>query len=152
MKTQLLFTIASAGLLFAIAIQSANASSCSEEIRNLEKDLSSKSTQMGPVSRGTETTSAGAEAPKPGQVPETPATAAMNEAVGGRAASQEDVLRQNQGQPTASEAAQTGRSAETPQMSEAMASLQRARELDKAGKEAECMAAVQQARDQIPSQ
>jgi hypothetical protein len=75
----------------------------------------------------------------------------MNEASKGRVASPEDVLRQNQGQPTASEAAQAGRVAPAPALTDAMASLQRARELDKAGDEAECMAAIQQAKDQIPS-
>jgi hypothetical protein len=119
----------------------------------LEKTLASKDAGMGPVARGTGATppQAGIEVPKAGEVPETAATPVMSEALKGRAASPEDVQRQNQGQPTASEAARAGQVAPTPQLSEAMASLQRARELDKAGKEAECMAAIQEAKDQIPS-
>jgi hypothetical protein len=151
MKTQLLLTVASAGLL--LAVQPADAGSCTQQISELEKTLASKDAGMGPVARGTEPSppQGGMEVPKAGEVPGTAATPAMTETLKGRAASPEDVLRQNQGQPTASEAAQAGRGAPVPQFSEAMASLQRARELDKAGKEAECMAAVQQARDQIPS-
>jgi hypothetical protein len=75
----------------------------------------------------------------------------MSEAMRGRAASPEDVQRQNLGQPTAAESAQAGRGAPATDLSEAMASLQRAREFDKAGNEAECMAAIQQAKGKVGS-
>jgi hypothetical protein len=151
MKTQLFFIAASAGLL--LAIESASAGPCAQQINEVEKMLASKDAGMGPVAPGTEATppKAEIEVPKAGEAPKTEATPAMSEALKGRAASPEDVLRQNQGQPTASEAAQAGQVAPTPQLSEAMNSLQRAREFDKAGNEAECMAAIQQAKAQIPT-
>ena len=131
MNTRLMLFAASAGLLLASA--PAYAGPCSEQIRDLEKILSSKDAGMGPVSPGTE------------------ATPAMSDVLKGRAASPADVQRQNQGQPTAAESAQAGKGAQAPNLSDAMGSLQGARELDKAGKEAECMAMIQKAKAQAGS-
>lgn len=113
--------------------------------------LSSKDAGMGPVSPGAagSTAPTTTKVPKAGEVPQTEATPSMSEALKGRAASPADVQRQNQGQPTAAESAQAGRGAPAPNLSDAMGSLQSARELDKAGKEAECMAMIGKAKSQI---
>jgi hypothetical protein len=108
---------------------------------------------MGPVSPGTAETAAPTtmKAPKAGETVGTEGTPAMTEVLKGRAASPEDVRRQNLGQPTAAESGEAGRAAPASNLSEAMASLQRARELDKAGNEAECMAVIQKAKGQVGS-
>ena len=77
------------------------------------------------------------------QSEEHPPTAAMNRATQGGAASPQDVQRQTSGQPTAAQQAQgaSGTGAQT-----ASAALEEARKFDKAGQEAQCMDAVQQAK------
>lgn len=151
MNTRLMLFAASAGLLLAIA--PAYAGPCGEQIRDVEKLLSSKDAGMGPVSPGTAEATAPTTtaAPKAGEAPGTEATPAMSDVLKGRAASPADVQRQNQGQPTAAESAPAGRGAPAPNLSDAMGSLQRARELDKAGNEAECMAMIQKAKAQAGS-
>jgi hypothetical protein len=149
MNTWSMVLAASAGLLLATA--PAFAGPCSEQISEVQKILSSKDAGMGPVSPGTAETTAPTttNVPKAGGVAGTEATPAMSEALKGRAASPADVQRQNQGQPTAAESAQAGRGAPAPHLSDAMGSLQSARELDEAGKEAECMAMIQKAKSQL---
>ena len=149
MNTRLMLFAASAGLLLPIG--PAYAGPCGEQIRDLEKILSSKDAGMGPVSPGTAETTAPSTtmAPKAGEARGTEATPAMSDVLKGRAASPADVQRQNQGQPTAAESAQAGTGAPAPHLSDAMGSLQSARELDRAGKEAECMAMIAKAKNQI---
>jgi hypothetical protein len=77
-----------------------------------------------------------------------PPTAAMNQATGGSAASAKDVQRQTQGTPTASGQAQGNVGAGGDKMA-AMTALDQARALDREGKEAECMAAIRQARQHM---
>ena len=146
MKTHLLVIAASIGgatIGVVLATGSANVGACSQQVQDLQKTLASKDAGMGPVQSGKEGTSPAMPAvPKAGDVPQTEATAMMNKELQGRAASPEDVQRQNQGQSTAAEAGQAGQAPANPPMSDAMASLQRARDLDKAGDEAGCMAAI----------
>jgi hypothetical protein len=151
MNTRFLLFAASAVSLLATA--SAEAGPCSEQISELQKTLASKDAGMGPVSPGTAETTVPTttNVPKAGGVAGTEATPAMSEALKGRAASPEDVRRQNLGQPTAAESGESGRAAPASNLSEATASLQRARELDKAGNEAECMSVIQKAKSQIGS-
>jgi hypothetical protein len=66
----------------------------------------------------------------------------MNEAVEGKATSAQDVQKQNQGEPTAADAAQAGNIAPSAGGQSQM-TLDKARELDAAGKEAECMALIE---------
>lgn len=74
---------------------------------------------------------------------EHPPTAAMNAATQGSAASPQDVQRQTAGQPTAAQQAQgaSGHKGKT-----ASNALEQARNFDKAGQEAQCMDAIQQAK------
>ena len=151
MHTRLMLSAASAALLLAVA--PAFAGPCSEQISEVQKILSSKDAGMGPVSPGSAQSTAPAitNVPKAGELKQTEATPAMSETMKGRAASPADVQRQNQGQPTAAESALAGKGAPAPNLSDAMGSLQHARELDKAGKEAECMAEIAKAKSQIGS-
>lgn len=150
MHTRLMLCSTSvAGLLLATA--SAFAGPCSEQIGEVQKMLASKDAGMGPVSPGTAvpTVPTTTNVPKAGGVAGTEATPAMSEALKGKAASPADVQRQNLGQPTAAESAEAGSAAPATNLSDAMGSLQSARELDQAGKEAECMAMIGKAKSQL---
>jgi len=69
----------------------------------------------------------------------------MNAATQGRATSPADARAQTQGQPTSAQVAQGERSPGADSMRQAMTALERARALDREGKEADCMSAVQDA-------
>lgn len=84
------------------------------------------------------------DANPPAGAGEHPPTAAMNRETQGTATSPQDVQRQNQGQPTASQI--KGQIATTHSTANAMNELQRARALDQQGKEAECLSAIGHAR------
>jgi hypothetical protein len=137
----LLAAIALAGLV--IAVGAASASPCSTEIESLQKQLSSSDAGMGPTGTGTGT----------GTVQETgnlhPPTAAMNQATDGSAASSQDVAKQNQGEPTASQSAQTGASDAASSPMAAEDSLKQARQFDQAGNQTACMNAVKAAKKQL---
>ena len=60
--------------------------------------------------------------------------------------SPEDVRRQTAGQPPAAQQGQAGATATTGSPMQASSALERARMLDQQGKEAECMAAVREAK------
>src|ERR1043165_4626193 len=96
MKT--LFVLGTAAGL-VIAAAAASAGTCTTEIENLQKQLSSSDAGMGPT--GTATTGMGT-------ITETgnlhPPTDTMNQATDNKAASSNDVLNQNQGAPTNSDA------------------------------------------------
>src|SRR5262245_5588193 len=83
-------------ILVASLIGDAEAGQCTQEIEEYQKELSSTDAGMGPTDPAASATTA----------PETPATATMNEAAEGKATSGQDVQMQNQGQPTAADAAQ----------------------------------------------
>ena len=68
----------------------------------------------------------------------------MKQQTEGKATSPEDVRRQTAGQPTAAQQGASATKSETPM--QASSALDRARVLDGQGKEAECMAAVREAK------
>lgn len=125
----------------ALTAASASAGPCTTEIEALQKQLSSTDAGMGPT----------------GQVAETgqklhPPTESMNEAAEGKATSSDDVASQNAGETTDSEAAQAGEFGSSTAPIEAEASLERARQFDKAGDEAACMNEVSKAKSQLETQ
>jgi hypothetical protein len=139
MKTKpfILATIA----LFALGVASANAGPCATEIDNLTKALAAKDAGSGPTagaSGGTHTTTTA-----PGQ---HPPTSVMRQETEGKAASPEDVRRQTTGQAPAAQQGAAGTTATTGAPMPASSALERARTLDQQGKEAECMAAVREAK------
>ena len=154
MKLAISVVAIATGLLLVVGTASAKV--CTTEIESLEKTIASSDAGMGPTNTGATTTqpstsaaTATGETPK---VPGTPATAAMNETAEGIAMSPEDVQRQNQGQPTAADAAKAGQTTPAAGPSPALMSLQRAKDLDKAGNEAECMTEVQKAKELLTTQ
>jgi hypothetical protein len=88
-----------------------------------------------------------AQRPQAGETPreQHPPTAAMGQATQGGAASPQDVQRQTRGEPTAAQQADGARRPAAT-LGSAQAELERARELDRSGKEAECLAAIYEAR------
>ena len=75
-----------------------------------------------------------------------PPTAAMGQATQGGAASPQDAQRQTRGEPTAAQQAEGTRRPAAADLGSAQAALDRAREFDRNGKEAECMNAITEAR------
>jgi hypothetical protein len=184
MKMQLLLAAAGTALLLTAA--PAVAGPCSDQIASLEKLLSNKDAGQGPTNGAQASTAAqpssgqsssatseqlasadqsageGGTTPKAGQVPDTAGTPLMNQAAQGKATSSQDVLKQNEGQPTVgdtaqaqsqgqSTAAQTSAAAGASPM-EASNLLKQAKDLDQAGKESDCMATVEKAKQQIGAQ
>lgn len=127
----------SAGLLFAAG--SAAAGICTGEIESLEKTLAATDAGMGP------TTGAGTSE-------QHPPTDTMSEAAEGKATSPGDVLQQNQGAPTDSDAAEAGQMSTAAGIDDATDSLQRAKELDQKGDEAACMAEIAKAKGALGMQ
>jgi len=146
---------------------------CTGRIDEVSKQLASRDAGSGPTSpggsqmaQGEAVTSTGTiqgqgsaagssgptatprQVPKAGEAAETQATPAMNMATQGRAASPSDARAQTQGQPTSAQIAQGEKASGPDHMRQAMAALDRARALDRDGKEADCMSAVQEA-DQL---
>src|SRR5262247_855059 len=119
-------------IFLASVIGEAEAGQCTQEIANYEKQLSSSDAGMGPTDPSASTTATTG----------TPATETMSEAAEGKATSAQDVQQQNQGEPTAADAAQA-QSVAPAAGPDVKTTLERAKELDKAGKEAECMAAME---------
>jgi hypothetical protein len=141
MRKALMMVTAALGVSFALS--QASAGQCTQEIQNYEKQVSTSDAGMGPTkptATGTATSvdNAGAT-PKAGEVPGTEATKTMNQAVEGKATSQQDVQKQNQGQPTAADSTKP----ESAEPAAGPVNLDQARTLDRAGKEAECMAVMQ---------
>lgn len=134
--------LASALAGFVMAAGVASASPCSTEINSLQKKLSSTDAGMGPTGTGNVQ-----ETGKTGNL--HPPTAAMNEATGGKAASSQDVAKQNQGQPTDLQSAQAGKSDTSSSPMAAEDSLKRARQFDQAGDQAACMNEVNSAKKQL---
>lgn len=158
MKSTLFFVSLGAG--FLLAAGPAAAGLCTAEIENLEKTLSTADAGMGPTGMGTDA-GAGAVtgvAPSttpgttPGTIPGTtppqehPPTETMNQAAQGKATSPEDVLQQNQGAPTDSDAAEAGQMSTAAGIDDATDSLQQAKELDQKGDEAACMEQIAKAK------
>jgi hypothetical protein len=139
-----------AGMMLAAA--AAGAGTCSTEIEGLQKKLSSSDAGMGPTGTGNVAGNAGAM----GTITETgqlhPPTDAMNQATEGKAASSNDVLNQNQGAPTSSDAAAAGQSGSAGGAPQASDALQRARQFDQAGNETACMNEIGKAKAQLGAQ
>jgi hypothetical protein len=138
-RTLLVFGTA-AGLVLAAA--AASAGTCTTEIEALQKKLSSSDAGMGPTGNGV-----GGTIAETGKL--QPPTGAMNEATQGKAASPNDVLSQNQGAPTDSEAATAGHFGTAAGIAQASEALQRAHQLDQAGDETACMNEVDTAKTQL---
>jgi hypothetical protein len=143
MNTKALILVA----LFGLATSSAVAETCSSEIDNLTKALAAKDAGSGSTAGATSGGASTAASPA-GQ---HPPTSIMGQQTEGRAASPEDVRRQNQGQPTADQQRTTG-AAQKPEPSfQASSALDRARALDKQSKESECMEAIREAKQHLGS-
>jgi hypothetical protein len=172
MKMQLLLAAAGTALLLAAA--PVMAGTCTDQISSLEKILSSKDAGPGPtngsqasgqnssassseqLASADQSAAEGGSTPKAGQVPDTAGTPLMNQAQG-KATSPQDVLKQNEGQPTVGDTAQAQSLGQSTQVAgsspmEASNLLKQAKDLDKAGKENECMAIIQKAKQQIGAQ
>jgi hypothetical protein len=137
-------TLISAGAaLFALGIGPAMAGPCTAEIDTLAKTIAAKDAGSGPTSGA----SAAAQPPASGaQQQQHPPGAVMSQEAQGKATSPEDVRRQTAGQPTATQEGTTGAAAGPRPGMEASSALDRAREFDRQGKEAECMEAVREAK------
>jgi hypothetical protein len=122
-----------AGLL--LAVNAASAGTCTTEIEALQKQLARSDAGMGPTNKIVET----------GRL--HPPTSTMNQATKGTATSSEDVLNQNQGEPTVSQGAAADESGTAT--TEAHKALERARQLDQAGNEAACMTELTDIKTQL---
>ena len=153
MKSTVFIAGLSAGLL--LAASSAAAGPCTGEIENFEKTLASTDAGMGPTGTGIDPAT-GIETATPevtgDATEEHPPTEAMNQAAEGKATSPEDVLQQNQGAPTDSEAAEAGQTSTAAGIDDASGSLQRAKELDQKGDEVACMAEIAKAKGALGMQ
>ena len=136
MKTQTLILASMA--LFAFAA-SANAGPCTTEIDKVAKTLAAKDAGSGPTG-----SAASGMSTAPASGSQHPPTSIMKQQTEGKATSPEDVRRQTAGQPTAAQQGSSATKSEAPM--QASSALDRARTLDRQGKEAECMAAVREAR------
>ncbi|KFC64653.1 Hypothetical protein precursor [Bosea sp. LC85] len=132
--------LAIACIVSAFQASTAIAGPCAGEVETLTKTLAATDAGAGPTSGG-----AGTAQPGAGPAQHPPAEIMAREAQG-KAASPEDVRRQTQGQSTAAEQAKGARPPGTTNKAEASAALDRAKGLDRAGREAECMEAVKQAK------
>jgi hypothetical protein len=144
MKTKA-FILANIALL-ALGVSSATSGPCSSEIDSLTKTLAAKDAGSGPT--------AGAAGGTPSATSPSgqhPPTSIMGQQTEGRATSPEDVRRQTEGQPTAAQQGTSSAAARTDSPSQASSALDRARALDKQGKEAECMEAIREAKQHIGS-
>ena len=135
MKTQTLILTSMA--LFAFAA-SANAGPCTTEIDNVAKTLAATDAGSGPTGSVAGDTPSAATSGS-----QHPPTSIMKQQTEGKATSPEDVRRQTAGQPTT---AQQGGATKSETPMQASNALDRARTLDREGKEAECMAAVREAK------
>jgi hypothetical protein len=141
MKSIVFIAGLSAGLLFAAG--SAAAGPCTAQIEELEKTLASTDAGMGPAGMGPTGTDA---ITGTGTIEQHPPTDTMSQAAEGKATSPEDVLQQNQGEPTDSDAAEAGQTSTAAGIDDASGSLQRAKELDQKGDETACMAEIARAK------
>jgi len=135
-KTLILAHIA----LFTLCSGPAISGPCTAEIDAIAKTLAAKDAGSGPTAGGAPTK----ESPA-GLVTQHPPTSIMKQQTEGRATSPEDVRRQTTGQPTAGQQGTSAAGSADSSM-KASSALDRARVLDRQGKEGECMEAVREAR------
>lgn len=138
MRTAIAIT---ACLVSTLSTGSALAGACTSEIEQLTKTMATKDAGSGPTSGAT------GSAPAQSQQSQAqhPPAAIMGQQTAGKAASPEDVRRQTEGRPTTTQQA-TGGAGNQRNHAEASASLAKAKEHDAAGREAECMEAVKNAK------
>ena len=132
--------------LLALGVSSATSGPYSNEIDSLTKTLAAKDAGSGPTAGA-----AGGPQPPASASSQHPPTSIMRQQTEDRAASPEDVRRQTEGRPTAAQQGTTGTAARTDSPSQASSALDRARALDKQGKEAECMEAIREAKQHVGS-
>ena len=132
-------SIIGVGLLITLGFTPAQAGPCTSEINKL---MASHDAGSGPTAGATPSTSTAQVESSTAR--QHPPTALMGKETEGRAASPADVQRQTAGQPTAAQ--QPPQPDTTSQKSSVLAALDRARSFDQQGREAECMDAVNQAR------
>jgi hypothetical protein len=135
--------------LLAVQTGTAAAQQCKTEIDNVAKVLASRDAGTGPTTGMATPATPGspAQSDQSGRPPQHPPTAAMDQATGGGAASPQDVQGQTRGEPTAAERAQGAQPpAASEKLKSAQAALQRAREFEGTGREAECMSAIAEAK------
>ena len=138
--------IGASGLLL-LSVAYGQAGPCTDEINSVSKMMASHDAGSGPTAgagSSQSTTQSGDRATQ-----QHPPAAVMGKETEGRAASPQDVQRQTAGQPTAAE--QPNQSMSHTAQPAASAALSRARTLDQQGNEAECMSAVQQAKQALES-
>ena len=151
-----------AGALAVLSAGTAAAGPCTAEIDNVTKLLASTDAGAGPTAGGASattgqhppsatmgaadtSTAASSAAAQSGQ-PQHPPTATMNQATQGGAASPQDAASQSRGGSTAAQQAQGARRPASENLASIQAALSEARGLDQAGKESECMDAIQRAK------
>jgi hypothetical protein len=127
--------------LLALGIAPADAGPCGMEIDNLTKTLAAKDAGSGPTAGRS-----GGTQPAASPAGQHPPTSVMKQETEGKATSPEDVRRQTTGQPPAAQQGTTGSTATAGAPVQASSALERARMLDRQGKEAECMEAVREAK------
>jgi hypothetical protein len=137
MKT---FIAASAAVL-ALGASSASSGTCTGEIDTVAKMLAARDAGSGPTAGAAGTTQSPAT-----PTPQHPPAAVMGQETQGKATSPEDVRRQTEGRPTTTQQGATGPAAGAGSATEAGSALDRARAFDRQGREAECMAAVSEAK------
>ena len=131
--------LSTTAVCLGLGVASAMAGPCTAEIERVTKAMSARDAGSGPTvgASGTALSTTGQAAGG-----EHPPTAAVNQQSQGTAMSPQDARHQTQGEGAASTDAQGPAGGK---MDTGMAALQRARDLDGQGKEAECMAAAQEA-------
>ena len=139
MKTEI--AILAGIAMLALGAGSAGAGPCAGEIDALTKTISAKDAGSGPTGDVTGSTSSAGTTTS-----QHPPSSIMKQQTEGKAASPEDVRRQTAGQPTTTQQGTSGAGGKSEAVIQAGNALDRARTLDRAGKEAECMAAVQEAK------
>ena len=131
-----------AGALLAVPMSTAAAGPCTAEIESITKLVAARDAGAGPT-----TGAAGAAGAQPTeQRAQHPPTAIIGKQTQGEATSPQDVQTQSRGGPTAADQAQGARRPAAEALASAQAALEEARNLDRAGKEAECMDAIGRAK------
>ena len=156
MKLTVIALGASAGCLLLAG--TALGGTCTAQIDTLQKQMQSSDAGMGPTGAGAGTgansdqiTSNPISPSGTAQVPTTPATGTMNQASQNKATSPQDVQNQNTGAGTLADQASGAATGATGNAA-ALASLQRAQQLDQAGDEAGCMEEINKAQDALQTQ
>jgi hypothetical protein len=131
-----------AGALLAVPMSAAVAGPCTVEIENVTKLMAARDAGAGPTTGAGGATGAQHTEPRA----QHPPTAIIGQQTQGGATSSQDVQSQNRGGPTAADRAQGATRPAAEALASAQAALEEARNLDRAGKEAECMDAIGRAK------